>query len=445
MKKRLLDWIVCPQCGERPRLQVFREERVEIPSLVSAPACSFYCGRHDLAQPERITPPPDCNSCYQEEILEGALSCASCGLVYPIVGGIPRLIRNASEEYADFFARHNLAPSLSPHPLTPSPVTGRGEKKEAGWGRPSPGDGRGDGGEGPTSDRRSFKSFSQQWTIYQEGDHTWFKDDAGLRKQEFLDNLDVAAEELPGKTMLDGGCGNGELTRSIAEYDLEIVAMDFSRSVEKARERLFSKGFPVSHKVHYIQGNVLELPLLPRSFDLVHTSGVLHHTPSTYRAFRSISKAPKPGGKLYVQLYRRRPTWIHLVNVSLRAVTTRLPMGLLYGLCYAATPLHSALSRLVHFLRREPAPPKATARERAVQMFDNYSPKFQYRHTVPEIVDLFRSEGYENVKDVTLDNEARHMLAVLGTSPSLPSHSTRAGEGGQVEAEKVGNIGSVPA
>ena len=31
MKKRLLDWIVCPNCGERPRLQVFQEEKVEIP------------------------------------------------------------------------------------------------------------------------------------------------------------------------------------------------------------------------------------------------------------------------------------------------------------------------------------------------------------------------------------------------------------------------------
>jgi hypothetical protein len=98
----------------------------------------------------------------------------------------------------------------------------------------------------------------------------------------------------------------------------------------------------------------------------------------------------------------------------LRAVTTRLPMGLLYGLCYVTTPIHAGLSRLVHFLRREPAPPKATARERAVQMFDNYSPPFQYRHTVPEIMELFRSEGYEDLQDVTLDNEARHMLAVLG-------------------------------
>jgi 2-polyprenyl-3-methyl-5-hydroxy-6-metoxy-1,4-benzoquinol methylase/uncharacterized protein YbaR (Trm112 family) len=399
MKKRLLDWIVCPNCGERPRLQVFQEEQVGLPAPVSSPACSFYCGRHDMACPQAILPLPDCNACYREEILEGLLAC-SCGLDYPIVGGIPRLIRNAREEYADFYARHGSSGARRT-PAVPAPVA-------------------------PVADRRSAQSFRLQWQMYQEGDATWFKDDHDLRKRELLDNLDTTPAELAGSTVLDAGCGNGELTRSFAEYGPEVVAMDFSRSVEGARRRLFENGFPVSHRVHPLQGNVLELPLLPRSFDMVHSSGVLHHTPSTYRAFRSVSKAVKPGGKVYIQLYRRRPAWIHAINVALRAVTTRLPIGLLYRLCYVATPLHAALSRLVHFLRREPAPPRATARERAVQMFDNYSPKYQYRHTVPEILELFRSEGFEEPRDVTLANEARHMLAVLGRKAVTPELASQA-------------------
>ncbi|HSG38482.1 MAG TPA: methyltransferase domain-containing protein [Thermoanaerobaculia bacterium] len=383
MKKRLLDWIICPNCGERPRLQVFQEEKVELPAPVRVPACSFHCARHGLANPQAAQMVPDCASCYREEIEEGALSCV-CGLVYPVIAGIPRMLRNAKEEYGEFFARHGLAGV----PKKDIPPT--------------------------VADPRSSKSFGLQWTVYQEGDATWFKDDAGLRKKEFLYNLGTSPEELRDATLLDGGCGNGELTRAVAEYGPEIVAMDFSRSVENARKRLFEKGRHVSHKVHYLQGNILELPLLAKSFDMVHTSGVLHHTPSTYRAFRSISRSVKPGGKLYVQLYRRRPNWIHTVNVSLRAVTTRMPMRLLYALCYLASPAHAGMSRLMHFLRGEPAPPKSTTRVRAVQMFDNYSPPYQYRHTVPEIMDLFKSEGYKDLRDVTLDNEARHMLAVLG-------------------------------
>jgi 2-polyprenyl-3-methyl-5-hydroxy-6-metoxy-1,4-benzoquinol methylase/uncharacterized protein YbaR (Trm112 family) len=407
MKKRLLDWIVCPNCGERPRLQVFGEERVELPSPVGSPACSFYCGRHNVSRPQTMAPPPDCNACYQEEILEGLLACA-CGLDYPVVDGIPRLIRTARQEYADFYARHGIGDDRS--------EDNRGEEVSA---APAP---------APVADRRSARSFRLQWQMYQEGDATWFKDDHDLRKREFLYNLDTTPEELAASTVLDGGCGNGELTRSFAEYGPEVVAMDFSRSVEGARRRLFQKGISISHRVHYLQGNVLELPLLARSFDMVHSSGVLHHTPSTYRAFRSISKAVKPGGKLYIQLYRLRPAWIHAVNVSLRAVTTRMPMGLLYWLCYVTSPAHAAMSRLMHLLRGESAPPTATARERAVQMFDNYSPKYQYRHTVPEILELFRSEGFEDLMDVTLANEARHMLAVLGRKAVIPEVPEAAAE-----------------
>jgi ubiquinone/menaquinone biosynthesis C-methylase UbiE/uncharacterized protein YbaR (Trm112 family) len=391
MKRRLLDWIVCPQCGERPSLTVFREEKVPLPGPVRSAACADYCARHDVLSPREIEPPPDCNSCFKDEILEAALSCA-CGAVYPVVDGIPRLTLTAAAEHAAFLARHRLG-GAAERPLPASVPSASGAS---------------------AGDHRSEKSFRLQWKIYRDGDLTWFKDDAGLRKKEFLYNLDVKPEELPGKTLLDAGCGNGELTRSVAEYGLEIVAMDFSRSVEGARRRLFEKGFPVSHRVHYLQGDILALPLRPASFDLVHSSGVLHHTPSTYRAFHSVAREPKPGGKLYVQLYRLREAWVHAINVSLRAVTTRLPMRMLYGLCYAASPVHAALSRLVHRLRHEPPPPRSSARERAVQMFDNYSPRFQYRHTVPEITELFESEGYEEVRDVTLPNEARHMLAILG-------------------------------
>src|SRR4028118_527495 len=56
MKKRLLDWIVCPECGKRPELRVFREEKVEIPTAVASPACSFWCGRDKVAAPPRPAP-----------------------------------------------------------------------------------------------------------------------------------------------------------------------------------------------------------------------------------------------------------------------------------------------------------------------------------------------------------------------------------------------------
>ena len=271
--------------------------------------------------------------------------------------------------------------------------------------------------DGLAADRRSPRSFGYQWRRFRAGDRTWFKDDAGLRRAELHETLAAAPGELGGLSLLDAGCGNGELTRAIAADCAEVVGVDVSDSVVGARRRLLDAAPELAARVHHLQADLRRLPLRPAAFDLVHCSGVLHHTPSTAETFRAVARAVKPGGRLYVQVYRRRPRWIHLVNVTLRAVTTKLPLPVLYGLCYLATPLHAAASRAMHRLRGEPPPPRATARERAVQMFDNYSPRYQHRHTVPEILGLFAEEGFVDAREVTLANERRHMLAVLGWRP----------------------------
>jgi SAM-dependent methyltransferase/uncharacterized protein YbaR (Trm112 family) len=377
MKRRLLDWIVCPACAEHPRLEIWKLETSAVREPIAAPACTARCARHDLA-PVRASDRVDCTACYGEEVLEGRLVCV-CGLAFPIRDGVPRLTLEAAG-----------APPRA----------------------------------AVASDPRSRDSFSLQWTAYRESERTWFKADRTQRKEEFLFGVGARPQELAGRTLLDAGCGNGELTRSLAEYGLEVVGLDFSRSVEAAQRRLAATPAAGGRHVHYLQADVLHLPLRPGSFDLVHSSGVLHHTASTARAFAAVRGALAPGGKLYVQLYRRRATFVHLVNVTLRAVTTRLPLRLLWALCRLGAPLHAALSRAIHRWRGEQFP-TGTYRERALQMFDNYSPRYQHRHTVDEVAGWFRDSGLLEVREATLANESRHMLAVYGRLPATAAATER--------------------
>jgi 2-polyprenyl-3-methyl-5-hydroxy-6-metoxy-1,4-benzoquinol methylase/uncharacterized protein YbaR (Trm112 family) len=397
MKKRLADLIRCPACLARLALHVTREEDDTSGLAPASGRCSTLCVAHHQLLSSGSAPQTrkSCRECYGREVLEGFFACTSCHLLYPIIAGVPRLIRNAYEEHEPFFHRHRqLIADLDGQ-----------EALLKRMGRVS----------AAVFDKRSNESFSLQWEMHRPGDHTWFKNDADLRRQEFLYSMDLREDELKGRLILDAGCGNGSLTASITRYGAEVVGLDLSSSIEGAYQSRFRFANGQAPFVHYVQGNILEPPFAPETFDHIHTTGVLHHTPSTENAFRSFLELGKPGGRVYVQLYRRREAWVRITNQMLRAVTTKLPVRTLYQLCYAMVPVHTALVRLVARARGEATPiAQFSRRERAISMFDHFSPKYQYRYTPDQVREMFEREGLTAVKDVTLANEARHMVAFVG-------------------------------
>jgi 2-polyprenyl-3-methyl-5-hydroxy-6-metoxy-1,4-benzoquinol methylase/uncharacterized protein YbaR (Trm112 family) len=402
MKRRLLDLLGCPGCGGALGLTVLNESLRPVPVSLAGPACSERCELKGLRLGEAASAVPtgeECTTCYAREIDEGILACAACGALYPIVATMPRLVRNAEQEYASFFDHHRDAVWT---------LTGRAPLGGAALPR-----------DASVFDPRSNESFGLQWTNQAEGDKTWFKDDALLRKEEFLFSLAVEREELRGALILDAGCGNGRLTASLATFGAEIVGIDLSVGIERAQAGRDRYAGAFAHLVHFVQGNVMELPLRPGRFDIIHSSGVLHHTPSVERALAGLLRAVRPGGRAYIQLYRRREAWVGIPNAVLRQVTSHLPPRLLYRLCWAAVPLHTALVLIVARLRGETSAIASASRgERALSLFDNFSPRYQYRYTGAEVRQMFETAGLVDIRDTTLANEARHMVAFTARTPS---------------------------
>jgi SAM-dependent methyltransferase/uncharacterized protein YbaR (Trm112 family) len=380
MKLRLLDIVRCPACKGAFELHVIRESRRPLP-------------REARGDP-RVRDGGD----HEREVGEGWLRCVGCGLLYPVIDGVPRLIRNAFDEYRGFFAKHRER------------VAGIAGVDEVAAKLGTL--------DASVFDARSAESFGLQWAKYQDEDRTWYKDDAGLRREEFLSQIDLPAGALRGRLVLDAGCGNGKLTATIATHGAEVVGMDFSRSVERAAGRAASVAGDDAPFVHFVQGNILEPPFAAESFDHIHSSGVLHHTPDTWRAFASFLALGKPGAHVYVQLYRVREAWVRVPNAVARAVTSRLPPRVTWAVAWRLVPLHTALVRGVARLRGEETPiTKANRRERAVSLFDHLSPRYQYRYRPHEVRERFEAAGLESVKEVTLANEARHMVAFVGRRP----------------------------
>jgi SAM-dependent methyltransferase/uncharacterized protein YbaR (Trm112 family) len=404
MKRRLVELLQCPACHGDLRLHAIEEtpEAVSVP--VEDPQCQQYCARLNIDVPGHPDAPFGCQGCYSRDVRQGFILCAACKTVFPIIDSVPRLVPQAHEDYREFLVQHRdeLA-RLHGHGDMTQPLAEADEF---------------------VFDARTHDSFSLQWERYQYEDKTWFKDDLSLRQRELLRSFNVSADTLRGKLILDAGCGNGRLTATMARYDSEVIGMDLSRSVARANEHRAAIAGNRAPFAHFIQGNIMEPPLRPASFDLLHSSGVLHHTPDTWRAFARLLELGRPGARVYIQLYRRRELWVRIVNGPLRLVTTRMPVRLLYRLCYAMVPVHTALVLMVAWLRGEKSPIReANPRERAVSLFDHLSPRYQYRYTPEQVRERFVRAGLREVADVTLENEARHMVAFVGVKNSEPAPS----------------------
>jgi uncharacterized protein YbaR (Trm112 family)/SAM-dependent methyltransferase len=370
--------------------------KLRLLDIVRCPACRGPLSLHSIE--ERTDPAGGHDPRYRTDVEEGVLCCLACTLAYPVTSGIPRLIRNAVHEFPEFYERHRE-------------LIGRlrgcdGLVREL------------ERVDRSVYHRRSNASFAHQWQQHQSEDRTWFKDDLSLRREEFLTSLDVDAAALRGALVLDAGCGNGRLTAAIAGYGLEVVGMDLSRSVDQAHARRRDIAGSRAPYVHLVQANIMEPPFAPEAFDCVHTSGVLHHTPDTEQAFDSLLQLAAPRARVNVQLYRRREAWVGIPNRLIRAMTCRLPVPLLYRLCYLAVPAHTAIVSVIARARGERTPlHTATRRERAISMFDNYSPRYQHRFRPADVRRMFERRGLQGVKDVTLANERRHMVAFVGYRP----------------------------
>jgi hypothetical protein len=105
--------------------------------------------------------------------------------------------------------------------------------------------------------------------------------------------------EVPGRDVLDAGCGEGALARRLAAAGARVVGLDpLPGALENAR----AQG-PESEALRYVLGAAEALPFADQSFDVVVFFNSLHHVPvdSMSPALGEAARVLRPGGALYVQ------------------------------------------------------------------------------------------------------------------------------------------------
>ena len=123
---------------------------------------------------------------------------------------------------------------------------------------------------------------------------------SNLSEQTFAEKTGFTPEDLKGKLVLDVGCGMGRFADVVSRWGGTVVGIDLSTAVEAAYENLKSRD-----NVAILQADVFHLPLKKKLSISSTALGSLHHTSDCERAFRTLPKFLKPGGKIVIWLYDR--------------------------------------------------------------------------------------------------------------------------------------------
>lgn len=388
MKHRLLEILCCPECNSSFLLHVYKVTQQDLNlSLSNSARCKYWCALNK-SKPEDVTP-SICTDCFNEEIIEGKLTCKTCNNHFPIIMGVPRILpkhllaESLATYHTDFQKRyHKEFPIITEIKIST-------DKKKI----------------------KTLHSFSYQWTT--------FIDNFDYFKSIFLSFVHsfLAPKDFDGKLVLEVGCGSGRPASVAASFGAEVIAMDLSEAVQTAQS--ISKHYPL---LHVVQADANALPFKPY-FDFVYSVGVIQHLPDPTAALRSISKVIPNGHPLIIWVYGIREWWYLPVDI-LRKVTVKFPFRLLHifslflailSEIFILTPYRIILniSILKKFAERIPGRiyAKFPFRENIVGWFDRLSAPVTHYFSKKDVEDMLRSAGFQHIEVIPRPNASASWIA----------------------------------
>ncbi len=195
---------------------------------------------------------------------------------------------------------------------------------------------------------------------------------ARAERSEFARLLDRA---IPcDARVLEMGCGTGQMSLYLARADRVVIGADLTRAsllLGASAARRFGL-----HRIRFVETDLHRPGLQAGAFDVVYSSGVLHHTPDPRAAFARIARLAKPGGMIVVGLYNA----FARIPLRVRRLVARLSG-------YRWIPFDPVLRD------RE-----SEAARREAWLRDQYRHPEEHRHTLAEVQGWFDENGVEYMR-----------------------------------------------
>lgn len=263
------------------------------------------------------------------------------------------------------------------------------------------------------------ESFGLQWKTFsrEQLDTDQLRDSENRLRQE----TGLFPEQIAGKIILDAGCGMGRFLDIVSRDGAALaVGVDLSSAVDAAAANLSDRDNAL-----IIKGDIFHLPFRRGSFDVVFSIGVLHHTPSTERAFRALVPLIKPGGEIAISVYAAtmKPGvgWaIAMFRRRLfRVFTRRLPKRLMLWWSLYCVPVlwvidKIPVARWFRYLFPAVIYKSYPLKWSVLDTFDIYATELESRHRPKEVFRWFREAGLTNID--LLDSEDG-WVSVRGQAP----------------------------
>lgn len=193
-------------------------------------------------------------------------------------------------------------------------------------------------------------------------------------------------EAIPADArVVDVGCGTGQMSLYLARANRVVVGVDLTRA-SLLLGRAAAARFGID-RVQFVEADLQDRALKSRAFDVVYSSGVLHHTPDPRASFGRLARLARPGGVIVVGVYNA----FARIPLRLRRVVARLSR-------FRLIPFDPVLRNR----RQEPA-------RRDAWLRDQYQHPEEHRHTLGEVQHWFSEHRVEYLR--------AYPSAVLGEEP----------------------------